>query len=124
MVSDDGGLLPSLFRDTLASEEVLEWRILVGHSILFWVEFHRGFSRARQDATEFAMEFELCSLPCLASNHTPKFLYLCSVLHVFYISSLCSGGLTVCECRHELVRCVLGARHLCAVDGNVHHWIR
>ena len=77
------------------------------------------------------MEFELCSLHVVSSN-IPKFMYSCSVLYVlgvirtgpckggvglktlsylYYIISLYSGGFTVSDYSHVLVRCVLGEGH-------------
>ena len=40
------------------------------------------------------------------------------------MSSLYSGGFTVCVYNNVLVRCVWGARHWCSVDGNVNDWVR
>ncbi len=58
-------------------------------------------------------------------SNRPKFMYLCSVLYVlYYINRLFSGGFAVCDCSHVLVRCVLGERHWCPSDGNVHGWVR
>ena len=67
-----------------------------------------GWYREWEEKALRPMEFELCSLH-VGSSNSPKFMYLCSVLYVlYYISSLCSGGFAVCDCRHVLVRCVLG----------------
>jgi hypothetical protein len=47
---------------------------------------------------------------CIMSNSCIYVLYYM----FYYISSLCSGGFVVCDCRHALVRCVRGARQWCA----------
>ncbi len=64
----------------------------------------------REDVAAYGVDVvytRFMSLPQTTQN-----LCICSVLYVlYYISSLCSGGFDVCDCRHVLVQCVLGTRH-------------
>jgi hypothetical protein len=52
----------------------------------------------REDVVDHGVRVMFTSCRDFKHNNRPKFMYLCSVLHVlYYIRSLCSVGFTVCD---------------------------
>jgi hypothetical protein len=94
--SDDGGLLPRLFRGALGNEGVCSVGFWEGTLVLFLGRWYREL----QEKASRSMEFELCSLHVAPSNDPMLCIYVLYYV-LYYISSLCSGGFidaTACMC--------------------------
>ena len=139
--SIDGGLLPSLLRGVLGMRESAVSGSGRRQYFIFWVGgIGDGERRCRGPWSWVQAMFT----SCLAFKQTKICVLMFQVYYMFwgwsesykggvghktlsylyYINSLCSGGFTVCDCKHVLVRSVLGAWHWCVSYGNVHGWVR
>jgi hypothetical protein len=85
--SDDGGLLPRLFRGALGNEGVYSVGFWEGTLVLFLGRWYREW----EEKVTRPMEFELCSLHVAPSNGPNLCIYVLYYV-LYYISSLCSGG--------------------------------
>jgi hypothetical protein len=85
--SDDGGLLPRLFRGTLGNEGVCSVGFWEGTLVLFLGRWYREW----EEKMTSPMEFELCSLHVSPSNRPNLCIYVLYYV-LYYINSLCSGG--------------------------------
>ncbi len=119
VASDDGGLLPRLFRGALGNEGVCSVGFWEGTLVLFLGRWYREW----EEKAPWHMEFGLGSLHVESSNG-PKFMYLCSVLClIYYIGSLCSS----CFADATAGMCWFGVwwGHDTDVRGrDVHGWVR
>ena len=98
--SDDGGLLPCLFRGALGNEGVYSVGFWEGTLVLFLGRWYREWEEKAPRTMEFELCFRLCSLHVATSNGPNLCIYVLFYV-LYYISSLCSGGFddeTTCMC--------------------------